>query len=124
MADYTAIIATAHRLLQKFGEESTLVRTVNGVPSDPTKPWIPGTAVVTTYLVHSVWLNESILRRESLVKQGEVFALLAALDLTAVVPDPSTDHLVRADGRRFAIVECRPLDPSGQAIIYEARARS
>jgi hypothetical protein len=124
VADYTAIIATAHRLLEKFGEESTLVRTVNGTPSDPTKPWIPGTAVVTTYLVHAVWLNESILRRESLVKQGEVFALLAALDLATVVPDPSTDHLVRADGRRYAIVENGPLDPSGQAIIYEVKVRS
>lgn len=122
MARFDALIETAKRLIEKNGEPSTLVRTTPGAPSDPTKPWEPGTPTVTSTPVSTVWLNESILRRGTLVKEGEIFAILAAKDLSSV-PDPSLDHLVRSDGTRYAIVAVEPLSPNGQKIIYEIRAR-
>ncbi len=120
---YDAAIETAYRLISSSGEESILVRSVGGPPADPSKPWKPGPADETVYLVSTVWTTESILRRESLVKEGEVVAILAAKDFP-VVPDPATDHLVRADGRRYAIVAVEPLDPNGQKILFEVRARA
>jgi hypothetical protein len=122
VANYSEFIALAHELLEEFGEESTLVRSV-GTPSDPEKPWAQGTPVVIRYPVHTAWITESILRRPTLVKQGEVFAILASEDLE-VVPDPSVDQMERADGRRYAIVKVEPLNPAGQVIIYEVTARS
>ncbi len=124
MGRYDAAIDTALRLLTANGEPSTLVRTLGGEPENPGEPWKPGTAVVTNYPVHTAWLTESILRRETIVKEGEVVAILAAKDLAAVVPDPSTDSLVRADGRRYAVVSVVPLDVNGQRIIFEVRARA
>ena len=123
MGTYDAAIDTAHRLIEAKGELSTLVRTVGGAPVDPNKPWLRSAPVETTYPVHTVWLTESIIRKVSVVTEGEVFAILAAKDL-AVVPDPTTDHIRRADGRRYAIVSVEPLDPNGQKIIFEIKARA
>jgi hypothetical protein len=120
---YDAAIETAHRLIESSGELSSLIRTVGGEPVDPNKPWIRSAPVETTYQVHTVWITESILRRESTLTGGDVYTILAAKDL-AVVPDPTTDHIVRADGRRYAIVSVDPLDINGQKIIFEIKARS
>lgn len=118
MGQFDSAIDLAKRLLAKYGESSQLVRTIGGAPSDPNKTWEPGAPVVTNTTVSTVWLDRSILRRDDVVKEGQAMAILAAKDL-AVVPDPATDHIRRADNTRYAIVETRPLDPNGQKIIFE-----
>lgn len=123
MFDYDEAASLAHELLEEFGEAGTLVRSVGGAPADPAKPWAPGAAVVTNYTVHLAQISESILRRETLVKTGEVVMLLAASELT-VTPDPSLDHIVRADGSRYAIVRVDPFNPAGTVVFYEIIARS
>lgn len=122
MGKYDAQVALAKRLLEKYGEKAKLVRSTPGAPADPLKPWEPGTPAVTSRNVSAVYLNHSVLRRETLAKEGEIFAIVAASDLK-VAPDPTIDHLLRASGTRYAIEKSEPLDPSGQAIIYEITAK-
>ena len=123
MADYSEEIALALELIEEFGELSTLVRTVSGTPADPDKPWVPGEPEVTETPVHAVYATESVLRRSSLAKQGEVFVILPAAELDSE-PDPSTDQLVRANGARHAIISVDVVSPSGDPIIYEVKASS
>jgi len=122
MARFDILIATAKRLLARNGETSTLSRATPGTPADPAKPWEPGAPGVTNTKVSAVWLNESVIRRATLAKEGEVFAILAGKDLKSD-PDPATDVLIRADKSRWALIEVRPLNPNGQNLIFEVTAR-
>lgn len=122
MAQYDAPVALAKRLILKYGEAATISRTVPGTPPDATKPWEPGAPQVSSVGVSAVFLNESLLRRDTMVKEGQSFALVPASDL-AVEPDPTTDAVVRADGRRYAIDKVEPLNPAGQPVMYELTIR-
>ena len=119
---YDAQVALAKRLLEKYGETAKLVRTTPGAPADVNKPWEPGTPGVTSKNVSAVWLNHSVLRENTLAKEGQIFAIVAASDLTSP-PNPALDHVIRAKGARYSIEKSEPLDPSGQDIIYELTAK-
>lgn len=123
MADYSDEKATVLELIEEFGEVSQLVRTVSGPPADSQKAWNPGAPVVTTTSVHAAYVSESIIRRESLVKQGELFVLIPAVDLS-FVPDPSTDAVVRASGARYAVLAVDVVAPSGDPIVYELKVQA
>lgn len=120
MGKFAWAVDLAKELLQASGEFSTLVRTLGGTPADPNKPWDTGAPVVTKTRVSAVWVKNSILRRPSLVKDTDSFVILAAKDLESR-PDPATDHLLRADGRRFTVLQVDPLDPAGEEVIYEVK---
>lgn len=122
MAFYDDMRALAKRLLSEKGETSFLVRRTPGTPPISSKPWEPGAPGTAQTGVSAAYFERSILRRDTLVKNGESFVILAASDLS-VVPDPSTDELVRASGARYAIVEVHPLDPGGQAVIFELKVQ-
>ena len=124
MGHYDSAIDLADRLITGAGEVSSLIRSQGDVAFDPSMPWKPGPATIETYSVETVYLNTSILRRDALVKQGESFVIMAAKGMT-VTPDPTTDHLLRADGiTRYAILSVEPLAPNGQTIIYEIKVRA
>ncbi len=123
MAEFDNALTFSLRLITKKGETSTLRRKVDGTPVDAAKPWEPGTPTFDDTSVKAVWLNYDVNRVDGqLIQSQDQSVTVAAKDLT-VVPDPSTDVIVRADGQRWTIVDVRPLNPNGQTIIYELQVR-
>jgi hypothetical protein len=123
MAQYDGSIATALRLLQKFGESSTLVRRVDPAPADPEKPWDLGDPSETEYAVEAVWLDAEVSRELlSLVQVGDQTVYVAASGLS-VVPDPGLDTIQRVTGDRWNIISVKTLNPNGQLIMHELLVR-
>jgi hypothetical protein len=121
MGQFDDFIDLADELIAENGETSTLVRAVDGAPADANKPWRPGTAVVTSYQTPAVWLDEHLAAKAGfLIKEGQALVLIPAKDMP-VKPDPATDTITRADGSKHAVVDCAPLDPNGQTIIYQVK---
>ena len=114
MGKYDAIAATARSLIERFGEVSTIVRRTPS-PEDPALPWEPpGMAAVETD-VPAVWTKDSLIRKESVALDAEAFAIVPS----DFEPDPATDSIRRADGRKYQIISVEAIDPDGQKIIYE-----
>lgn len=121
-AFYDHMTEVAKNLLVKFGETSTLKRRTPGTPPDADKPWVPGSPTVTSTFFSGAWLNESITTDPGLVKDGEAFVIAAASDLSGP-PDPSIDHVERADGTRYSLLSAQPINPAGQSLIYELKVK-
>lgn len=123
MAQFDNQIATAKRLIDKYGETSVHRRTVDGSPADPSQPWNPGTPVSTDTSVSAVWLNYDQQRVDGqTIKTGDQEVLIPGSDLDAA-PDASTDVLIRASGEQWSIVSVEPLSPNGQLILYTVQVR-
>jgi hypothetical protein len=124
MAQYDGSIATALRLLTKFGEASALVRRVDPAPADPDEPWELGAPSETEYPVKAAWLNAEVSRGPflGLVQEGDQVVYVAASGLS-VTPDPSLDSIKRASGDRWSIEAVRTLSPNGQLIMHELLVR-
>lgn len=120
---FTRQIKLAKRLIEKNGEQSVLRRKADGTPPDPTKPWEPGTPTFTDFTVSAVWLDYAIGRIDgALVKVGDQRVLIPAADLT-IVPDPTTDQLIRVSGDQWEIIRVEPLQPNEERIFYAVQAR-
>lgn len=123
MARFDSQIKLAKRLIARNGETSTLRRQTPGTPADPAKPWKPGAPSFADFKVSAVWLSFEVERVDGdLVQSGDQQVFIAASDL-AVAPDPTTDHLVRANGEKWTIVRSDQLVPNGQEILHVLQAR-
>lgn len=124
MARFDAQLQTALRLIEKNGETAALRRKVDGALPDPAKPWEPGAPGFTQFSVPAVFLDEATSRRLGLLtKEGEQLALIPGVSLGSVIPDPATDHLVRASGEAWTVVRSEPLRPNGQLILHQVTVR-
>lgn len=124
MARFDSAIVLAKKLILKNGETASLKRKVDAAPVDPQKPWEPGAPTLFSFPASVVFLNsEKSLVDGTLLKAGSQLALIPASDLGVMVPDASTDHLVRASGEKWTIVEVRTLAPNGQLILHECEVK-
>lgn len=123
MAQFDTAIATAKRLIEKFGETSTHRRHEDGSPPDPNQPWNPGTETEVDTPVSAVWLNYDQKRVDGqLIKIGDQEVLIPGSDLSAA-PDPETDLMLRASGEQWSIQSVDVLSPNGQRILYTLHCR-
>lgn len=106
--DYSKLAGTGKRLVDRFGYDASIVRTVDDV--------------VTTFAVVIVMTEYRPQDRDGvLIQQTDRKAIMSAVGLT-FTPDPQTDRLV-AGGESLQLVTVTPTSPAGVAIIYELQVR-
>ncbi len=120
MADplYTRLLATANRLLDKYGKPGQIV--TDGAPTGPPYNPQPGAPVLTA----CVWVEgeNSISNRPStMVQQGDVFGYMAA---SAPVAPTMARRIEVSAGVELNFLEIKPLDPGGLLLLFEFRAHA
>lgn len=125
MAEYDSAIAFAVRLIKKKGEQSIFRRRTDATPPDPAKPWEPGVSGESDTTVSAVWLDEESVRRfgstlipGTIVKERQQLVLIAGASLGTIIPNASTDTLVRASGEKWSLQKVNTLSPNGQVILH------
>lgn len=113
----------ASRLISKSGERSTHVR-VTDSPT-PGKPWRSSGATRVETVVDAAWFEFESRRVDGdLIRAGDREVFVPATDLDPVIPDPTTDVMVRRDGTRWQIVgPVRTIQPNEELILFQIQAR-
>ncbi len=106
--NYSKIAATGKKLIEKFGYDAVIRRTVDSVDTDYSIA-----IVMTDYLPQD--------RDGELIQQMDRKVIMSAIGL-AITPDPETDRLVEG-GRSLQIVTVTPTAPAGTPLIYELQVR-
>ncbi len=118
--DYTRAVATAQRLLTKFGQSATL-RQTSTIGGDP---WDPGSGTTTTTdttITAAVldYANGEIDGTLILASDRKVY--VAASDL-AVTPAPADVLIIGSD--QLSVVNVKPLSPAGTTVYWEVQCRA
>ena len=118
--NYAKSAATALRLITKFGQTATILRTEI---KEPSKPWDPssGETVVTEYPVQAVVTEFAQRLIDGVnVKYGDKLVLVAASGL-AVIPTPN--DAISVGGQTYSVVGVSVVSPGGTALVYNVQAR-
>lgn len=107
--DYSRNVATANKLIAKYGRSLTVERRANGVLVKATE----SDAVILDYT------NDQIDGTRILRTDRQVFISVERL---AFEPLPN-DRLV-VDGKSLIIVTIKPLNPAGVVVFYELQVRA
>lgn len=122
MAQFDRQIATAQRLIAKYGQDVTWQTVVDGSPADPLKPWKPSEAAdtQTTAKICFVPVRDNDWRKLlAYLKGTEVPAgKLAGLMAGNVTFDPKLKDIVVRDGVTLNVSNIDLLSPNGQKILY------
>ena len=117
--DYSRAVATANRLLTRFGQLGAIRRT--GAPTGPAYDPTPG-AVVDHPARFAMLDYEASEIDGTRVLATDKKALLAVGSLTITVA--LDDKLVEADGTVYKIIPpLKPLSPAGTVVMYEIQCR-
>lgn len=106
--NYNKIAQTGQKLIQKFGYNAVIRRTVDSVDTD-----FSVTIVMLEYHPQA--------RDGALILQNDRKALLSAIGLT-FTPDPETDKLIEGS-HGLQIVTVTPTSPAGVPLLYELQVR-
>lgn len=109
---YDGALATAQKLIAKFGQTILVRRSVAGAAADPAKPWRPGAPKLTVFSVTGVVLD----KENRATGQISERVLLAAKGLSFV---PAMTDVLRVGGLDRGIANLKPLNPGGTTILYE-----
>lgn len=131
MARFDSAIALAKRLITKNGQQVTLRTFTAGTPADSNKPWKPGTNVPVNQTAMAVFLDYSqsyITGFQSLglqvgaepIRAGDQRVFMPADGLTS---PPTVEGLLLRGSETWKIMAVKPLNPNGQAIMYEMQVR-
>jgi hypothetical protein len=119
MGQYDKAVATAQRLIAKYGQDVVWHQLTNGATTPPAD-WKPAANQATTYTVRAVFLPTNRVNNELLrmlgnteVPVGNTTALIAVGAFTPTL----RDKLVR-DGVAYAPKSIDCLAPNGQKIYY------
>ncbi len=115
--DYSRLIATAKRLLAKFGQDMTLQAVTapaydpstggtSGAPSNETKP-----GVIFPYKNGITAMQASLI----LAGDQQVFILLDS-------PPKPTDKL-QVGSKQYSIINVKAIEPGGVTVLYELQVR-
>lgn len=114
-------IATAQRLVERYGQKVQWKSFVKGAPSDPLKPWLPTEAIDNLHDVFICFVpaRDSAMRlllaslKGSEITVGRLAGLMGAVDF-----EPArTDSVIR-DGVELSVDNIDLLSPNGQKILY------
>lgn len=113
--DYARSVATATRLIARFGTSGTIRRTTNtGDAWNPTQTTKDHdcTLVVTNYSVSQI--DGTLIQKND----RRVFVSTDGLTIT-----PTPDDLIIVDGVTLAIINVLPVKPAAIVVMYEIQAR-
>jgi hypothetical protein len=115
-------IEIAQELIEENGEKSTIRRKTDAAPGDATKPWRPAEPTFADTVVDAVWFQYDVSRVDgALIKSGDQEMWVVG-DI-AIVPNPTTDHVIRVGGDKWEIVRVFPLQPNEDTVIYRVQVR-
>lgn len=121
MARFDRAIALAKRLIAKNGQ-TVILRGFETTPGDdPDKPWKPGENVPRDQSIEAVFLDyEQRYIDGETIRTGDQRVFMPAEGLE--VP-PEQDGLIFRGTEAWKVVGIKPLNPNGQAILYEVQVR-
>lgn len=124
---YQTMVDVAQQLLTQFGELGAL-RKVQPAASDT--PWAPPSATYADLPCNAAWVpigTRGPFARQTAkgtdVPAGFFNVYVCAADLPAGTEITMADLFVRADGSVFSIDTVDPLNPAGQTIFWQLRAK-
>lgn len=123
--DYSKNLATARRLVQKFGRQVTLVK-LKQTSSDSAKPWQAPTDARSAPDVSTVVSAAAVppssetalgltARAPEIAKQVEQILIMEPSTSDTLVED---HNLVIDQGKEFKILDIEKLQPAGVALLY------
>jgi hypothetical protein len=116
--DYSKPLATAHRLLTRFGAAGTLTRRTMGA-YDPASG--TGTTTTASEAVTAVVLDFPQRYIDgTLIRQGDKRAYVSAVDLEP----PQQGDVMTWQGTAYEVVSIKDTAPAGTSLIYELQIRT
>lgn len=120
---YAKQVASAKRIIAKYGAACQWVSNANGAPADPSKPWNVGTTQATAHTVSVAFLplNERQYKRAQLIAKTEVptgfyLAYMASVDFVPTLKDTVVDP----NGQKYNVRWFDRINPNAQQdILYE-----
>lgn len=121
MARFDSAIALAKKLIKKNGQTVTLRGFTTNAAPDPAKPWKPGGNVPADQTIEAVFLDyEQRYIDGQTIRMGDQRVFMPAEGLTA---PPEVEGLVLRGLEVWKVIAVKPLNPNGQAIMYELQVR-
>lgn len=117
-------VASAQRMIKKYGEPCTWVQVTNGAPSDSSKPWIPSAAneVSTPCIIAFFPTDQQTQKKiQAMFDASEVPMGMETgyMGQTVGVNPTLKDIIVRKDGTIARILNIDTINPNGeQDILY------
>jgi hypothetical protein len=121
---YTRPIATADRLVTKYGGVAVLTRSIPGAYNPATG--MTAAATVTTYTVRAFRENYALKDVDgTLVKQGDVRLLMNpnATNGTAMAQPATATDTILFDGTTYAVIGVDPFDFAGESVAFYVQCR-
>jgi hypothetical protein len=123
MAVYSRQIASAKKLILKYGQNVTWRKLVNGSPVDINQPWKPTSGTVTDYTVSIAFFTTSKMNNETQtyvkgtdIQKGSIIGYMAAVEFA-----PNPNDVVIRDGEQLVVEAFDVLNVNGEIIIYELK---
>lgn len=116
--DYSRSVATANRLIDRFGQTGYIVRR-GSATGDEWNPTFAADAEHACRLVETDYTAREI--DGTLILASDKKLLVAVSGLT-ITPAPS--DRVKVGGANYEIVSVMPLQPGGTVILYEIQGRA
>lgn len=124
MARFDSAIALAKRLIAKNGQDVTLRGFTATAGSDPAKPWKPGTNTPVNQTVKAVFLDyEQKYVDGTVIQMGDQKVYMPSADTSGAAIAPEREGLVIRGSETWKIITIKPLNPNGQAIMFELQVR-
>lgn len=126
--NYGKPLATAQRLLTKFGREVTFVK-LSGASTDPLRPWLD-TGDPRATPAEEVTINATFVEPESLERLGlqrQAIDQIKSGEQVAIVPGPRDlsefDELIDENGARYKCWNIQVLAPASTVVIQYFRVQ-
>jgi hypothetical protein len=121
MGRFDSAIAVAKKLISKNGQTVTLRGFSGTAGADPAKPWKPGVPAAQDQTIEAVFLDyEQRYIDGQTIRMGDQRVFMPAEGLTA---PPEVEGLVLRGTEVWKVIAVKPLNPNGQAIMYELQVR-
>lgn len=117
MSTYSALIATAQRLIANKGQVVTW-RKISSVPSDPAKPWLGDSPSNQDFLVSIVFFttnNKTLNNNDTLeFVKSSLKGFMGQVEFA-----PSLKDIIIRNGKELSISSIDIISPNGEKILYD-----
>ena len=118
---FTSARALSARLILKNGEKSTHVRVVDAAGA---QPWRRSASPDTSTVVDAAWFEfEQDRINDDLIRTGDREVFIPATALGTVVPDQTTDYMIRVDLSRWQVISVRTVQPNEDLVLHILQVR-